>query len=73
MTAVRAADGPARAEAALGEVQAIADSAPDAIELDPAEVRQIDAALQHQILDEPTDGVIGQRGDDRRTLPEAAP
>src|SRR5262245_64530673 len=73
MTAVRAADSPARTEAALGEVQAIADLAPDAVELHPAEVRQIDAALQHQVLDEPADSVVRQRRDDCRALPEAAP
>ena len=46
--------------------------AADAVVLDPAQVRQIDAPLQHQILDQPADRVVGQRGDDRGAQPEAA-
>src|SRR5262249_28948576 len=55
-----------------GEVQAVANLAPDAVELDPAEVREVDATLQQQIFDEPTDRVIRQCRDDCRALPEAA-
>ena len=35
-------------------------------------MRDVDAALQHQVLDEPADVVVGQRGDDRGAQAEAA-
>ena len=72
VAAVRAADAAARAEAALGEVQPVADAAPDAVVFLPAQVRQVDAALEHQVLDQPADRVVGQRGDVRGAQAEAA-
>ena len=63
----RAAD----AEAALGEVEPVADAAADAVVGHPADVRDVDAALEHQVLDEPADRVVGERGDDRGAQAEA--
>ncbi len=61
------------AEAALGEVEAGPDRPPDAVIGGPPDVREIDSTLEHQVLDEPADLVVGERGDDRRPEPEAAP
>ena len=72
LTPVGAADGAADAEATLREVEPVAHLAADAVVRDPADVRLVDAALEHQVLDEPADGVVGERGDDRRAQPEAA-
>src|SRR6185436_18776062 len=70
---VRAADGAAEAEAALREVESVAHRAPDAVVLDPLDVRLVDAALVDEVLDEPPHGVVGEGRDDRRLEPEAAP
>ena len=48
-------------------------TAPDTVVRHPADVREVDAALEHQVFDEAAHGVVGQRGDDRRPHPEAAP
>ena len=69
---VGAADGAADAEASLGEVEPVAHLAADTVVGDPAHVRLVDAALEHQVLDEPADRVVGQRRDDRGPQPEAA-
>src|SRR5262249_8104542 len=68
---VRAAEGAAHAEAALGEVQPVAGDAADAVEGHPDDVRGVDASGQHQILDESADGVVDEGGDDRRRQAEA--
>ena len=60
------------AEAAFGEVEPVAHLAPDAVVRKPAEVRLLDAALVDQILDQAADGVVGERGHDRRAQAEAA-
>jgi hypothetical protein len=72
VAAVRAADAAARAEAALGEVEAVADAAPDPVIFLPAQVRQVDAALEHQVLDQPPHGIVGQGGHVRAAQAEAA-
>src|SRR5205085_7146140 len=72
VAAVRAAQRGAQAEAALGEVQAVAHSAPDAIIFHPADVRLIDAALVDQVLNQSPYGIVRQRRDDGRVHPEAA-
>ena len=61
VAAVGAAERGADAEAAFGEVEPVADLAADAVVREPAEVRLLDAALVDQILDQPPDGVVGQR------------
>src|SRR4029079_12145555 len=71
VAAVRAAHGAARPEAALGEVEPVADGAPDAGVFLPAQVRETDAPLQHQTLDEPAHWIVGQRGDVRGAQAEA--
>ena len=70
---VRDPDRPAEAEAALGEVEPVADRAPDAVVGDPADVREVNPALEAEILDEPANRVVDERGDDRRPQAEAAP
>src|SRR6185437_8515889 len=72
MAAIAASEGRAHTEAALGEVEAIAHRAADAVILCPFQVGEIDTALQHQILDQPPDGVVGQCRDDRSLKAETA-
>ena len=67
-TPTRAAD----AEAALGEVEPVADGAADAVVRHPADERRVDAALQDEVLDQPPDLVVGERGHDRGAQAEAA-
>ena len=69
--AIRAAQRGAHAKAALGEVEAVAHGAADAVVLDPLHAL-FDAALEHQVFDEAADGVVGKRRDDRRVETEAA-
>ena len=66
--AFRAAD----AEAALGEIEAVADVAADAVEGLPLDEAGIDAALQDEVLDQAADIVLGKSGDHRGALAEAA-
>ena len=72
MAAVGDAERAAHAEAALGEVEAVAHRPADPVVGHPANERGVDAALQHQVLDQPSDVVVGERGDDRGPQPEAA-
>ena len=58
VAAVRAADRAADAEALLGEVEPDARGAADAVERHPLDVRQVHAALQHQVLQQPADLVV---------------
>ena len=62
-----------RPETSLREVQSVADLTAHAVVLRPAQVRQIDATLQHEILHEAAHGIVGQRGNDRRAQAETAP
>jgi hypothetical protein len=59
--------------APLGEVEAVAHGAADAVVLGPLEMGQVDAALKHQVLDEAAHGVVHESGDDRGPEAEAAP
>src|SRR5206468_2290612 len=70
--AIGAAERAADAEAALGEVEAVADAAADAVVGDPANVRLIDAALVEAVLDQPSDGIVGERRHHGGVEPEAA-
>ena len=72
MAAVGAAGGGADSEAALGEVEAVADFAAYAVVLDPLEQGEVDAALEHEVFDEAADGVVGERGGDGGAEAEAA-
>ena len=71
VAAIGAAERRADAEAALGEVEAIAHRAADAVVLDPRHAL-VDAALKHQVFDEAADGVVGERSDDGGVQAEAA-
>ena len=53
------ADGAADAEAALGEVQAVADGAADAVVVAPLDELRVDAALEDEVFDEAADIVDG--------------
>src|ERR1044072_757717 len=58
---VRTAQCGAHAEASLGEVQAVAHPAPDAVVLAPEDVRLIDAALLDEVLHQTPDGVVREQ------------
>src|SRR5207302_8464610 len=62
----------AHAEAALGEVQAVAHHAAHAVERDPPDEPGINAALQNEILDQPAHVVVGKGGGDGGFHAEAA-
>ena len=68
---VRARPRAAAAVAALDEVQAVADRAADAVVGHPLDVRRVDAALEHEVLDEAPDGIVRERGDGGRLQPKA--
>ena len=70
--AIGAADGAAQAVAALGEVQADARIAADAVEGRPLDVGEIDAALQHQVFQQAADIVLDDGGDHGGAQAEAA-
>src|SRR5208283_66511 len=67
---------PAEAEAAFGEIEAVADGAPDAIVLAPPDEIRGDAALHDQVLDQAAHLVVDEgrahRGSEAETFPEAA-
>ena len=60
VAAVGASERRAHAEAAFGKVQTVADCAADAVVLHPLNVRLIHTALVDQILDKPTDRIVGK-------------
>lgn len=64
VAAVGVADGSADAEAAFGEVEAVADGASDAVVLAPLDEVSGDAALHDEVLDEVADFVVYEGGDD---------
>ena len=71
VASVRAAHAAAQPEPPLGEVQAIAHGAADAVVGNPAHVGLVDAALVHQVLHQGAHGVLGQSGDDGGVEAEA--
>src|SRR5207248_5443911 len=62
----------AHAEAPLGEVESVAGGVADAIVLNPAHERLINAALINQILEQTADRITGEGGDDGAFHTEAA-
>ncbi len=72
MSAIVGAEGGAHAETAFSEIKAVAGGAADAIVLDPADERWVDAALIHEILKQAADGIIGEGGDHGGVQAEAA-
>src|SRR5215472_3344185 len=73
VAAIRYADSTADAEAALREIEAIADGAANAIARHPFDEPGIDAALEDEIFKQATDVVVGESGADGGLEPEAAP
>src|SRR6185369_5754870 len=73
VAAVGAAEGGADAEALLGEVEPDARVASEAVEVAPDDVRHVDAALHDEILDQPAEVVLRERGDDGGALLPALP
>jgi hypothetical protein len=73
VAAVRIADSAANAEAALGEVEAVAHGAADAVIGTPLDEVGRDAALHDKVLDEVTDLVVHEGGDDGGLVAEAFP
>src|SRR5258706_14460774 len=72
VTAIRTSERGAYAEAAFGEIEAVARAAADAVVGNPADPREVDSALQHEIFDEAAGGIVDQRGDNGRAQAEAA-
>src|SRR5205814_3234325 len=72
VSAIRAAQRGAHAESALREIQSVARFSSDTVVIDPAQPREIATALQHQIFDQTSDGIIDERSDDRSVQSEAA-
>ena len=64
---VRNAHRAAHAETALGEIQPVADRAAHAVERHPLDEVRVHAALQNEILQQPADVVVGERGGTRRS------
>src|SRR5437764_13328725 len=71
VAAVGAAERAAHAEAALGKVQAVAHGAAHAVVVEPFD-ELVHTALVDEVLNEASNGVFGERGDDSRLEPEAA-
>ena len=65
-TTVGAGAGAAAAVAALDEVESVADRAADAIIGHPLHVRDVNATLQHEVLNETADRIVRERRDRRR-------
>jgi hypothetical protein len=72
VAAVGAAGGGADAEAALSEVEAIANGATDPVVWDEFEQGGIDSALEDEVFNEAADWVIGESGCDGGSQAEAA-
>src|SRR5205823_4766378 len=70
---VGAADRAADAEAALGEVEPVADGAADAVVLAPPDEIRGDSALHDEILDQVADLVVDEGGADGGLVTEAFP
>src|SRR5256885_3185161 len=70
--AIRTSERGAHAKSASCEIQDVADCAADAVVLDPADMAEIDAALEHQILDDASDRIVGEHRDDGGVQAEAA-
>ena len=73
VAAVGIAHRAAHAEAALGEIQAVAHVAADAVVRAPLDEIRGDAALHDEILDQVADFVIDEGGDDGGLVAEAFP
>src|SRR5258706_11367791 len=72
VTAIRTSERGAYAEAAFGEIEAVTRATADAVVSNPADAREVDSALQHEIFDQPADGIVDQRRDNGRAQAEAA-
>ena len=73
VAAIHHAHGSADAGAALEEVDAVAGGAADAVVGEPTQMREVDAALEHEVFEQAADGVVGERRDDGGAQAEAAP
>ncbi len=73
MAAIAAAGCRAYAEAALGEIQPISDSAAHAVVRNPFEQRGIDAPLQNEVFYQPPYLVFGESGSDGGAQSKTAP
>ena len=72
VAAVAATGSGAQSESTLGEVEAIANCAANAVERDPAQKGGVDAALEDEVFDEAADGIVGKRGGDGCSEAKAA-
>ena len=72
MTTVGCALRGAHSEATLGEVEAVACSNPEAVEVGPLNELRIDSALKNEIFEEASDFVVDEGGENSCSLAEAA-
>ena len=72
VAAVGGSFGGADSEATFGEVQSVAGSDAEAVEVSPFDELGIDSALKHKILKEAADFVVDEGGEDGGALAEAA-
>ena len=73
VAAIGHAEGAAHAEAALGEVEPVAHRPADAVGRNPADEARVDPSLEHEVLEQPADLVVGERGHDAGAEAEAPP
>ena len=73
VTAIGHPDGAAHAETALGEVEPIAHRPADTVGRNPADEARVDASLEHEVLEQPADLVVGERRHDTGAEAETSP
>jgi hypothetical protein len=72
MAAIRTSHSRAHAKSTLGKIQSVAHRSADAVVRHPADQRAIDSSLQHQIFNQLSDWILGERGDHCGSHPEAS-
>src|SRR5258708_9621630 len=72
MAAIGATHRSPQSKSSLGEIQAVAGLPPYAIVRNPLDIGLVDSPLVDQVLNQPANGVIDERGDDGGIQPKAA-
>src|SRR5271166_6533747 len=72
MPAIRTSERRAQAESPLCKIQPIADAPAHSVIRHPAHIFLANAALQHQVLDKPSDRIVRKGCDHRGFEPKAA-
>src|SRR5215470_9439193 len=71
MTAIGAPNRCSQSKAALSEIQAVANLSPHAVVFNPLDVRLVHSSLINQVLDQPADRIVSERGDNGSIQSEA--